>query len=116
MALTIGDVLTQVRDIVQDVDTPQRNDDDKLMRYFNSAMADVRRLRADLFISSISRTWVTYDSSQLNQTFPLDVTYFSTLVDYLVSMVELGDDEFSVDGRSAVLHRRFVTKLTGKFA
>jgi len=116
MNYQISDMLLQVRDVVQDADVPYRHSDDKLLRYFNNAMADARRLRGDLFSVTINSTWVIYTTADLGLDFPLDPTYFSAVVDYVSAQLELGDDEFVSDGRSSILHQRFVTKLTGKFA
>ena len=112
----ISDMVVQVRDIVQDADTPYRHSDEKLLRYFNDAIADARRLRGDLFIATINDPWTLYDVGNLGDDFPLDPTYFSSVVDYVSSQVELGDDEFVSDGRSSILQKRFIDKLVGKFA
>jgi len=117
MSYTINDAVIQARDIVQDAAGPNfRHSDEKFMRYFNDAMADVRRLRGDLFLATINDPWVQYDITNFADPFPIDYTYFTSVVDYLVSMIGIGDDEFSLDGRADKVHKRFITKLTGKFA
>lgn len=117
MAFTINDVVVQVRDVVQDAAAPNyRHDDAKIIRYFNDALSDVRRLRGDLFLNSINDDWVQYTTADLTSAFPIDHTYFTSVVDYIVGMIGIGDDEFAQDGRADYVHRRFITKLTGKFA
>jgi hypothetical protein len=116
MSLTIRNAFTQVRQTVQDVDEPYRHSDDKLFGYFNDALGDIRRLRPDLFIGSLDSTWVIYDDTNFDDPFPIDFTYFTTVIDYMASTVGIEDDEFANDGRAITLYQRFVTKLVGKLA
>ncbi len=116
MSYTILDAITQSREVIQDTKIPYRHNEDKLMGYFNNAIADARRLRPDLFIGTLEDTWVLYDTANHSDPFPLDVTYLSAIVDYIAGMVGLGDDEFAESGRAEALHNRYVTRLVGKFA
>jgi len=115
MSYQITDVVIRARQIIQDLETPYRHSDQKLINYLNDALSDTRRLRPDLFIGSLATQPQVYTDADLLEDFPIDYTYFSTIVDYLASSVGIEDDEFAQDGRAITLHQRFVQKLMGKF-
>ena len=111
---TISDAVTQVRQIVQDNELPYRHTEAKLYAYFNSAINDTKRIRADLFIPNVGTVPPAYDELDGNLPFPLDLGYFTAVVDYVVGRVGLEDDEFANDGRAMYLQQLFMAKLTGK--
>ena len=58
MALGVGDLITQAREIIQDTGMEfdgegDRHSDAKLIRYLNTALADAYRLRPDLFFPGV---------------------------------------------------------------
>lgn len=123
MTWTIADAITQARQIVQDTrETSYRHSDEKLIGYFNSAIADARKLRPDLFLgTSTASLWDTipfFEVSDITDetAFPLDAQYFTAVVDYVAGYVGMEDDEYSVDGRAAALMNRFAQKLVSKGA
>lgn len=115
---TISDVITQAREIVQDVDS-DRHTDEKLVGYLNNAIADARRLRPDLFLPDTSVAIITqYTAADLASPpdFPIEMTYFTAVVEYIAGFVGLGDDEFAQDNRAVALLNRFAQKLSMKGA
>lgn len=125
MALGVGDLILQVREVIQDVGMEfdgegDRHTDAKLIRYLNTALADAFRLRADLFFPGVfdrsTIPMITQDDVDNNEPFPVDQTYWSAFVDYVSGYVGMGDDEFAQDGRAATLLNRFSQKLLAKGA
>lgn len=118
MTWLISDALQLVREYIQDTraDVGYRHTDAKLIRLFNGAISDARRLRPDLFLPNINAPQTFYAESNLGDPFPLDGMYFLAVVEYITGMIEMADDEFSVDGRAIALQNRFTQKLTSKGA
>lgn len=118
--LLLNDVIVQARQLVQDVRGPQfRHSDEKLVGYFNTAIADAFRLRPDLFMDSPGSTWddpPVFTASDMSAQFPLDRRFFSPLVEYVAGMLDMENDEFANDGRAVALLNRFGQKLLGKGA
>ena len=116
MSYLISDAITRSRQIIQDLDTPYRHSDEKLIGYFNDALNDAHRLRPDLFLGDLQQPVITYTTLDLSTVFPMDQTYFTTVIDFISGTVGLEDDEYAQDGRAQALSQRFIKKLTGKFA
>lgn len=128
MAWTIKDAIDTARDHIQDArEGNYRHSDEKLIRYFNQAMSDARKLRPDLFLPNITENFNFYTVADLGDPdalpdpipstdFPLDLMYFTPVVEYVTGLVGLGDDEFAQDGRAISLLNRFSQKLIGKGA
>lgn len=133
MTWTIKDAIDVARDHLQDSRAlsgigEYRHSDEKLMRFFNIAMSDARKLRPDLFLPDIpTAADVQYTVVDLGDPsalplpidptpFPIDSMYFSPVAEYIAGIVGFGDDEFAVDGRAVALLNRFSQKLIGKGA
>lgn len=127
MAWTVGDVLIQAREIIQDegrYDTlgnlaaPQRHSDAKLLRYVNSALSEVRRLRPDAYIGddtagTIVNLDATIENISTDDPFPIEEQFFLSFVEFVAGMVGLGDDEYAQDGRAVNLINAFKINLVG---
>ncbi len=113
---TVGDVITQAREVIQDKRAPYRNSDTELLGYFNHALSETRRLRPDLFLGNEEEArlllWTT-QVTDLDEPFPLEEQYFSPFVFFVSAMVGVGDDEFANNGRAAGLMTMFKTQLVG---
>lgn len=123
MSWTIADAITHARQTIQDTrEASYRHTDDKLVGYFNSAIADARKLRPDIFLKdSNASLWDVvplYTSANLTDDtpFPLDPQYFTAVVDHIAGTIGMEDDEYAVDGRAVGLLSRFSQKLVGKGA
>ena len=90
--------------------TNTRYTEAQLLEYANEAVAEVRKIRPDLFFGSYTTALSTYS---LASTVPIPVEYHAYLKDFIVHRAELRDDEYSVDGRSASMMNRFKMGLLG---
>jgi hypothetical protein len=112
MPRTLGDVVTEARRILQDEDTENyRYPDADLYAAITSAIAEVRRLRSDAFIGSITDALPIYTSANSGLAFPIDETFFTPVVYFVAGYAELRDDEFTNDGRAVALMNKFVSQL-----
>lgn len=109
-------IFTQVRHILQDSVEPYRNSKALLVSTLNLALADVWRVRPDLFFgryaSGAPEFDVTAPDTVETEDFPLHVQWASPVISFMAGWIELSDDEFTTDGRSAILQQRFITTLT----
>jgi hypothetical protein len=123
MSWTIADAITHARQTIQDTrEAAYRHSDDKLVGYFNAAIADARKLRPDIFLQGTDASlwdavplYTAQDLTDLTP-FPLDPQYFTAVVDHIAGTIGMEDDEYAVDGRAAGLLTRFSQKLVGKGA
>jgi hypothetical protein len=109
MAKTVGDALTEARSILNDTAGVRYTDGD-MIAIFNTAIAQIKLLRPDLFI--FGEGLPSYTTSDLSEDFPIADTYFYSTVYFLAGTAELRDDEFTVDGRAATLLTAFKQNLT----
>lgn len=113
MARTTAELYAQVRDLIQDTRLPYRHEDAKLERFYTNALSEALRIRPDLFQSVGYQVSSSITKASLNYPFPIDAQYFPCVVDYIVGIIESGDDEFSVDGRAMQSMRAFRAALLG---
>jgi len=111
---TYGQILTQVRTIVQDQATPYRYQDAELYFALTEAMADARALRPDLFLAmGLDTTPFLVTSALANAQFPIAWQYVPAFIDYVIGRAESRDDTYTDDSRAATFMGRFVQRLTG---
>ena len=118
MQYLVRDAIWQAREIIQDThDDPYRHSDEKLIGYFNNAVADAWRLRPDLFVApseaSLGLAHQQYSVVDLDIPFPLEDQYFTSVVMFIAGWVGMGDDEFANDNRAITLIKQFEFQLTG---
>jgi len=121
---SIDDVFTEVRATVNDTRMPYRFANTLLLSYYNTALNELYRYRPDLFSNLtagvLSASVVpTYEITDLAQTpaivLPVDARLcFNPIVYFVAGRLELSDDEFTDDGRTALLLRTFRDMLIGK--
>ena len=122
MSWTLDTALVNVRELLEDADADSyRNSDEEIVRVFNMALVEARKLRPDLFIPGLaSYTPPTLTTSDLGQNpaveLPIDPMYFTPIVEYTVGFISMEDDEFALDGRASALLNRFSQKMIGKGA
>lgn len=100
---TFTNLTDSARVLLNDVDKV-RYSDVQLLEYANEAMAEVKRIRPDLFLGQYSTALPTYAGSQ---TVPVSAEYHQYIKDFVVSRAEFRDDEFTVDGRAATFLQKF---------
>jgi hypothetical protein len=114
VAKTYQTLITEARELLQDVEAPYRYSDDLLLNKLNRGLQEVGRIRPDAFWD----TFVTDDIvipevaiGDLGLTFPLQMQFYNPLVSWVVAWAEVLDDEFTVDGRADMLIKQFKTQL-----
>jgi len=129
MAKTWQNVIDEARVILQDTESPFRLPTTALTAKLNRGLQELRRLRPDAFWDMFDRDDVTapeivaldldtddepdeFDPDEdgqvgLSADFNLDLMFYAPLVYWVVSSAELVDDEFTTDGRAAMLMQQF---------
>jgi hypothetical protein len=117
MALdTVADYVADARTLLQDIISPYRYSDAEMIVAFNTALADMRRLRADLFLNDSTFTYLTdlpYASAVNTDVVPLEAQFRPSLVLGICAHVQLRDQEEGTDNRSSMLLNLFRQKLLG---
>ena len=113
MARTVQQVIEAARGIVQDAREPYRYSTSDLAGYVSEAMAEARRARPDLFMTTLRDPLPVYTASTLTAIIPLPDSYFSQVVNYVAGRTDLREDEFAQDGRAITLIQAFGVSLTG---
>lgn len=124
MAKTYQDVVTDARVLLQDTDaTSYRYSDTTLLAIYNRALQALGRIRPDAFYDmwsggSLNVPELVESSPGAGQVawtdnFGLDMMFFSPLVSYLVGVAEIIDDEYSEDGRAALMLQSFKMEVIG---
>lgn len=124
MAKTYQDVITEVRVLLQDTDSDSyRYSETVLIGIYNRGIQAVARVRPDACYdlytdNSLEVPELVESSPGSGQTiytanFGLEMQFFNPLVSYLVGIAELVDDEYTEDGRAAMLLQAFKAELLG---
>lgn len=106
---TVGDLLDQVRSLLQDVDVSSgqyRYSTDSIITCLNQGFGDLFRMRPDLFLETGFRI-PQYTVEQLDQDLTIEPQYVSPLVFYVVGLVQARDDEQTQDARAGVFLKTF---------
>jgi len=129
-AKSLDDVFTEVRLLINDNGVGGSNfrySNDLVMSQFNTALRELYRYRPDAFIGNFTQgvltnsalPMVTYNAEAdlaLTPQTPLpfdDRLFFNAVVFFMVGRLELGDDEFTDQGRSSQLLSSFKQMLGG---
>jgi hypothetical protein len=124
---TIDDLFAEVRLLINDVGvngTNFRYTNDQIMLKYNTALRELYRYRPDAFIGNFTTgilsnnavpTYVVGDLGLVPATiFPADDRlFFNAVVFFVVGILELGDDEFTDQGRATSLFASFRQMLGG---
>lgn len=118
MAKTYQTLVTEARELLQDTDTDQRRyTDSTLLNILNRGLHDLSRIRPDL-------TYTAYNANSLEvpeivesapgagqvawtDTWPWEMWFYNRMVEYVVALAEVTDDEYTVDGRAALMLQQF---------
>jgi hypothetical protein len=104
----VSDLVIVVRETLQDMDG-DRYSDVRIMRALNLGILEVRRTRPDYFIGTYDQPiWLATD---MTETVPLPQDMLSPVTVYAIGWIEMGDDEYSEDGRAAAMMKKFSTDL-----
>lgn len=113
MARTVGQVVDAARVIVQDATPPYRFDTRTIAGYVSEAIGEARRVRPDLFLTTLRNALPVYTEADLAQAIPMPDAYFSQIVNYVAGRIDLREDAFAQDGRAITLIQAFGVSLTG---
>lgn len=105
----LGDVITQARILLQDVDRGSgqfRYSTDSMVLDVNQCMIDMYRQRPDIFLES-DFVIPTFDVSDMDLELGIEEQYVSAVVFYVCGMVQLRDDEGTQDARSGLFLQRY---------
>jgi hypothetical protein len=106
---TVGDYIAEARVLLQDIYVPYRYADAELVSALNTALLEVRRLRADLLLPSFDIPY--YPATPTTTKVPFEPMYRNALVYYIVGRAQLRDDEANVDARAASLITKFTAQM-----
>jgi|SRR5262245_21495990 len=104
-----GDVVDQVRTLMQDVDNASgqyRYSTDSIITNLNSCMLDLFRLRPDLFLEAKFVVPV-FTVAQLDQPLGVEEQYIPPLIWYVTGLTQARDDETTQDARAAAFMATF---------
>lgn len=124
MAKTYKDVVTEARVLLQDTDdTSYRYSNTTLIAMYNRGLQALARIRPDacydlyddnsLELPEVVETAPATGQVIWTATFGLEMQFFNALVHYVVGMAEIVDDEYTVDGRAAMLLGQFKGNIIG---
>ena len=121
---TGANLLAEARQLLQDeFDDPSLPDDTNhtyryptsdLVALANNALGEAERLRPDLFLGqfgSVNETLTTANTTTWK--FPIEMTYWQPVVNFIAGMAQARDDEFAQTSRAGVLLSMFATALKG---
>lgn len=108
---TIGDMMVDVRVLLQDTRSPFRYREPDLYTSLNAALMQARRTRPDLFMGRFGSEDFSFDEVRKAEPFPLAPWYWEAFIEYIVGRSEMRDDEFSNEGRAVVFMNRFHAKM-----
>lgn len=118
MAKTYQTCVTEARELLQDTDTEQRRyTDAALLNILNRGLNDLSKIRPDLTYTAYSNNSLEVPeivesgaiAGQVNwtDTWPWEMWFYNRMVEYTVAVAEITDDEYTVDGRAALLLQQF---------
>ncbi len=124
MPKTYQDVITEARVLLQDTDSGgYRYSEINLIAIYNRGLQAVARVRPDalydLYVDNSLEVPELVESDpgsgQVDYTdaFNLEMQFFNPLVSYIVGIAELVDDEYTEDGRAAMLLQAFKAEVLG---
>src|ERR1700752_3887699 len=103
--MEVAVIIASVRDVLQDLeDTPYRYSDGSLIRGLNMAVGDLRRGRPAYFIGGYDPPLPVI--SKTDEVLPLPDELMPAFIAYIAGWAETRDDEFTTDGRAAMLMKQ----------
>jgi hypothetical protein len=124
VAKTYEDVVTESRVLLQDTDSSSyRYSNTNLIAILNRGLQALARVRPDacydlysansLEVPELVESSPGSDQTIWTANFGLEMQFFNPLLSYTVGLAELVDDEYSEDGRAALLLSAFKAEILG---
>lgn len=118
MAKTYQSLITEARFLLQDTDTDQRRyEDSTLLDILNRGLNDLSKLRPDLTytayannsleVPEVVQSGATTGEVNWDGVWPWEKWFYNRMVEYVVAVAEIADDEYTTDGRAAILMQMF---------
>ena len=110
---TLGDIVGQIRTLLQDTDTlggEYRYSDDSIVTSINMGLIEMFRMRPDIFLG-LNFQLPVYTVATPDAPLQIEQQFVPSLVYYAVGMVQLRDDEGTQDERSSLLLAKFTSTL-----
>lgn len=104
---TLQDLISQAQRIAKDVGG-RRYPADVCLPMVNLVIKEAKRVRPDLFFGKFG---TPYADLALTATFPLPPEYEPGAIKAIVSWIDVGDDEYSNDGRAAAFMKMWQEAL-----
>ena len=110
MLTTMGDLLQQIRTLLQDVDSTgpsgYRYSTDSIVTNLNQGLVDLYRIRPDLFLE-LKFVVPQFTVDQLARVVGIEQQYVTPLIFYVVGLTQARDDEQTQDARAGVFLKTF---------
>lgn len=125
MAKTYENLITESRELLQDTDADvQRYTDSTLLNILNRGLQDLGRMRPDAFYNLYSANSLNVfevvetggtppDTVDWTDPVGIEMQFYAALVGYVTGVAEVTDDEYTVDGRAALLLNMFRNNVIG---
>ena len=117
MAKTYQNVIDEARTLTQDTDADgYRNTTATYIDQLNRALQELARLRPDAFYDQFATDDVVIPEitdGTLSTDFLPPMMFYAAVIAYIVGMIEIIDDEFSVDGRAMAMLGSFKQSVVG---
>jgi hypothetical protein len=118
VAKTYENLIFEARELLQDTAliTP-RYSNSTLLNILNRGLQDLSRIRPDIMtnlyaandlgVVEVVESGAAAGQVNWDTDWGLEMQYYPTMVSYVVGVAEITDDEYSVDGRAALLLQQF---------
>lgn len=125
MAKTYQNLLTESRELLQDTDVDvQRFTDSTLLNILNRGLQDLGRIRPDAFydlyaanslnvVEIVESGGVPPDTIDWTDPVGIEMQFYAPLVGYVTGVAEITDDEYTADGRAALMLNMFRNNVIG---
>ncbi len=110
---TVKSYVEEVRVLLLDVLHPHRYKDHQIVAALNTALLDMRRIRADLFIHRHGNHVPRFESADAEETVPIEPQFRLVLVYSMAGQVLLRDEEDVQDARANSFRMMANAMLTG---
>ena len=110
---TIGDLLDQIRTLLQDTDTSggeYRYSSASIVTNINMGLLEMYRIRPDIFLEN-NFVIPVFSDADLSSDLVIEQQFIPSLVYYAVGMCQLRDDEPTQDTRASAFLGKFTSML-----
>lgn len=111
--VTVGDLLDQIRTLLQDTDTSggeYRYSSASIVTNINQGLIEMYRIRPDIFLENKFKIPV-FNDADLSLPLVIEQQFVPSLIYYTVGMCQLRDDEPTQDSRASAFLGKFSSSL-----